>query len=141
MPTFTPPPPNPSTTTTAAATSASTPTDVSLSFESIKQFAEAFCSRFEQSQKLTQDLLNDLNLQVTGNRGKRVVNDYSSETPNASALIVQTNVPQYGMPPNYFAGKSPPPDKVRPTMAEQVRLVQPTGQTGALVAESVRPVA
>ena len=62
MPTFTPPPPNPSTTTTAAATSASTPTDVSLSFESIKQFAEAFCSRFEQSQKLTQDLLIDLNL-------------------------------------------------------------------------------
>jgi len=49
MPTFTPPPPNPSTTPTAAATSASTPSDVSFSFESIKQFAEAFCSRFEQS--------------------------------------------------------------------------------------------
>jgi len=49
MPTFTPPPPNPSTMTTAAATSASTLTDVSLSFESIKQFAEDFCSRFEQS--------------------------------------------------------------------------------------------
>ena len=63
MPTFTQPPPNPSTMTTAAATSASTPTDVSLSFESIKQFVEAFCSRFEQSQKLTHDLLIDLNLQ------------------------------------------------------------------------------
>ena len=49
MPTFTPPPPNPSTTAIAAATSASTPSDVSFSFESIKQIVEAFCSRFEQS--------------------------------------------------------------------------------------------
>ena len=64
MPTFMPPPPpNPSTTATATAPSASTTSDVSFSFESIKQFAEAFCSRFEQSQKLTQDLLIDLNLQ------------------------------------------------------------------------------
>ena len=49
MPTFTPPPPNPSTTAIAAATSASTPSDLSFSFESIKQIVEAFCSRFEQS--------------------------------------------------------------------------------------------
>ena len=67
MPTFTPPPPNPSTMATAAASSASAASNVSFSFESINQFAEAFCSIFEQSQKLTQDLLIDLNMQ---NRGK-----------------------------------------------------------------------
>ena len=42
MPTFTLPPPNPSTTATAAASSASTPSEVSFTFESIKQFADAF---------------------------------------------------------------------------------------------------
>ena len=78
---------------------------------------EAFCSRFEQSQKLKQDLLMDLNLQ---NRGKRVVNDYSNQTPNASPLAMQTENIQYGMPLNYFAGQSPPPGTVRPTLAEPV---------------------
>ena len=47
MPTFTPPLPNPSTTATAAASSASTPSEVSFTFDSIKQFADAFFSRFE----------------------------------------------------------------------------------------------
>ena len=81
---------------------------------------EAFCSRFEQSQKLKQDLLMDLNLQ---NRGKRVTSDYSNQTPNASPSVAQTNVPQYGMPPNYFAGQSPAPGTVRPTVAKPVRPV------------------
>ena len=150
MPTFTPPPlnpsamaiaaapspplPNSSTTAIATAPSATTTSDVSFSFESIKQFAEAFCSRFEQSQKLTQDLLIDLNLQ---NMGKRVANDYSNQTPNASLLAAPTENYQYGMPPNYFVGQTPPPGTVRPSMAEPVRLVQPTGQTGASVAGSV----
>ena len=53
MPTFASPPPNPSTTATAAASSASTPSDVSFTFDSIKQFAEGFLGSFEQSQKLT----------------------------------------------------------------------------------------
>ena len=44
MPTFTPPPPNLSTTATAAASSASTPSEISFTFDSIKQFAEAFLS-------------------------------------------------------------------------------------------------
>ena len=83
MPTFAPPPPNPSTTAIAAASSASTPSDVSFTFDSIKQFAEGFLGRFEQSQKLTQDLLIDLNLQ---NRGKKPINDYSNFTPNPSFL-------------------------------------------------------
>ena len=44
MPTFTPQPPNPSTTATTAASSASTPSEVSFTFDSIKQFADAFLS-------------------------------------------------------------------------------------------------
>ena len=47
MPTFAPPPPNPSTTATTAASSVSTPSDVSFSFDSIKQFTESFLFRFE----------------------------------------------------------------------------------------------
>ena len=137
MPMFTPPPPNPSTTATTAASSASTTSDVSFSFDSIKQFAEAFLGRFEQSQKLTQDLLIDLNLQ---NRGKRVANDYSNQTPNASLLAAPTENYQYGMPPNYFVGQTPPSDIVWPSRAKPVRSVQPTGQIGASVAGSVRPV-
>ena len=43
MPTFTLLP-NPSTTATAAASSASTPSEVSFTFDSIKQFADAFLS-------------------------------------------------------------------------------------------------
>ena len=44
MPTFTPPPPNPSTmaTATVAASSVFTPSDASFTFDSIKQFADAF---------------------------------------------------------------------------------------------------
>jgi len=47
MPTFVPPPPNPSTMATAAASSASTPSDVSFTFDSTKQFVEGFLGRFE----------------------------------------------------------------------------------------------
>ena len=75
MPTFTPPLPNPSTTATATASSASTPSKVSLTFDSIKQFVDAFLSRFEQSQKFTQDMLIDLSMQ---NKGKKTINDYST---------------------------------------------------------------
>ena len=53
IPTFAPPPPNPSTTATTTASSASTPSEVSFTFDSLKQFADAFLSRFEQSQKFT----------------------------------------------------------------------------------------
>ena len=70
MPTFTPPPPNLSTTATAAASFAPTPSKVSFTFDSIKQFANAFLSRFEQSQKFTQDMLIDLTMQ---NKRKKAV--------------------------------------------------------------------
>jgi len=120
MPTFAPPPPNPSTTATAAASSASTPSDVSFTFDSIKQFAEGFLGRFKQSQKLIQDLLMDLSLQ---NKGKKPINDYSNFTPNPSLSAAPSENYQYGMPPNYFAGQTPLPGSVRSSRAEPVRPV------------------
>ena len=101
MPTFALLPPNPSTTDTVVASSASTPREVSFTFDSIKQFADAFLSRFEQSQKLTQDILLDLSMQ---NKGKKPVNEYSNFTPNPSLSAAPSENYQYGMPPNYFAG-------------------------------------
>ena len=108
MPTFAPPPPNPSTmaTATVAASSVFTPSDVSFTFDSIKQFAEGFLGRFEQSQKLTQDLLMDLSLQ---NKGNKTINDYSNFTPNSNFLAAPSENYQYGMPPNFFVGQTPPP--------------------------------
>ena len=120
MPTFAPPPPNPSTTATAAASSASTPSDVSFTLDSIKQFAEGFLGRSEQSQKLTQDLLMDLSLQ---SKGKKPVNDYFNFTLNHSLLAAPSENYQYGMPPNFFAGQTPLPGTVRPSRAEPVRPV------------------
>jgi hypothetical protein len=101
MPTFAPPPPNPSTTSTASASSVSTPSDASFTYDSIMQFADGFLGRFEQSQKLTQDLLLDLSLQ---NKGKKIINDYSNFTPNPSLSAAPMENYQYGMPPNFFAG-------------------------------------
>ena len=72
MPTFMPP--NPSDTS-----------NVSFTSDSIKQFVDAFCSRFEELQKLTQDLLIDMNLQLNSNNEKKVAYDYPIETPNASS--------------------------------------------------------
>ena len=129
MPTFAPPP-NPSTTATTGSSSASTPSDVSFTFDSIKQFAEGFLGRYEQSQKLTQDLLLDLSLQ---NKGKKSVNHYSNFPPNPSLSAAPLENYQYGMPPNFFAGQTPPPGSIRPSRGEPVRSVAPTGQTDAMV--------
>ena len=137
MPTFAPPPPNPSTTATTAASSVSTPSDVSFTFDSIKQFAERLLGRFEQSQKLTQDLLLDLSLQ---NKGKKPVNDYSNFLPNPSLSAAPTENYQYDMPPNFFAGQTHPPGLVQPSRAELVGSVAPIGQTGAPTGGPVRPV-
>ena len=86
---------------TAATSSASAPSEVSFTFDSIKQFADAFLSRFEQSQKLTQDILLDLSVQ---NKGKKPVNEYSNFSLNSSLSAAPSENYQYGMPPNYFAG-------------------------------------
>ena len=96
------------------------PSEVSFTFDSIKQFADAFLSRFEQSQKFTQDMLIDLTMQ---NKGKKIVNDYFNFFPNPSLSTAPSENYQYGMPPNYFAGQTPPPGSVRPSRAEPVRLV------------------
>ena len=136
MPTFTPPPPNLSTTATAAASSASTPSEVSFTFNSIKQFADAFLSRFEQSQNFTQDKLIDLTMR---NKGKKPVNEYSNFTPNPSLSATPSDY-QYGMPPNYFVGQMPSPGTVWPSRAKPIRSVQQTGSTGASAAGPVRPV-
>ena len=136
MPTFAPTPPNPSTTATTAASSASIPSEISFTFDSIKQFVDAFLSRFEQSQKFTQDMLIDLSMQ---NKRKKIVNDYSTFSPNPSLLAAPSDY-QYGMPPSYFAGQTPPLGTVWPSRAEPVRSVAPTGQTGVPTGGPVRPV-
>ena len=129
MPTFTPPPPNPSTMAKAAASSASTPSEVSFTFDSIKQFADAFLSRFEQSPKVTQDMLIDLTMQ---NRGKKTVNDYSTFSSIPSFSAAPSKNYRYGMPPNYFAGQTPPPGSVQPSRADRSDRCSGgrTGQTG-----------
>ena len=104
MPTFAPPLLNPSTTATSSASFVSTPSDASFTYDSIMQFADVFLDRFEQSQKLTQDLLLDLSLQ---NKGKKIINDYSNFTPNPSLSAAPMENYQYGMPPNFFAGQTP----------------------------------
>ena len=124
IPTFTPPPPNPSTMATAAVPSACTPSEVSFTFDSIKQFADAFLSRFEQSQKFTQDILIDLSMQ---NKGNKTINDYSNFPPNPSLSAAPSENYQYGMPQNFFAGQTPPLGSVQPSRAEPVRSVAPTG--------------
>ena len=74
------------------------------------------------------------------NKGKKTVNDYSTFPPNPSLSAAPTENYQYGMPPNYFVGQTPPPGSVGPSRAEPVRSVTPTGQTGAPAGGPVRPV-
>ena len=75
------------------------------------------------------------------NKGKKTINDYSSFTPNPSLSAAPTENYQYGMPPNYVAGQTPPTGTIRSSRAKPVRSVQPTGQIGASAAGPVRPVA
>ena len=82
-------------------------------------------------------MLTDLTMQ---NKGKKYVNEYSNFTPNPSLSAAPSENYQYGMPPNYFAGLTPPPSTVRPSRAKLVRSVAPTGQTGAPAGGPVRPV-
>ena len=117
MPSFTQP--NPSTTTT----STSGPSNVSIANYSLRQFVDAFCSRFEELHKLTRALLIDMSMRLGDDKGKKLARDYYKGTPNASSSVAQIENPQYGMLLNYFAGQSPPPGSVRPTTAELVRLV------------------
>ena len=74
------------------------------------------------------------------NKGKKPINDYSNFTKNPSFSATPTENYQYGMPSNFFVGQTPPPGVVRPSRAEPVRPVTPTGQTGASAGGPVRPV-
>ena len=136
MPTFTPPP-NPSTMATAAASSASTPSEVSFTFDSIKQFADAFLSRFEQSQKLTQDILMDLSMQ---NKGKKIVNDYSNFPPNPrphyQRIISMVCRAQFGRPGPNRSDRSSRPVRPVPRRADRsnrpIRPVRPVPSCSVL---------
>ena len=74
-------------------------------------------------------------------KGKSVDTTYSTKdlTPSSAAPASTVNM-GFGMPPNYFAGQSPPPGTVRPSAAEPVRPVASTGQTAASAAGAVRLV-
>ena len=73
--------------------------------------------------------------------GEVLDHSYSIETlnPSSSAASAFISQPLNSMPPNYFAGQSPPPRSVLPNMAEPVRPVLPTGQTGVTVANPATP--
>ena len=74
-------------------------------------------------------------------KSKSMDTTYSTKdlTPSSAAPASTVNV-EFGMPPNYFAGQTPPPGTVRPTTAEPVRPVASTGQTAASADGAVRPV-
>ena len=74
-------------------------------------------------------------------KGKSIDTSYSTKdiAQNSIAPAFNDNV-QYGMPPNYFAGQSPPPGTVQLTSVEPVRPVASTGQTAASAAGAVSPV-
>ena len=110
--------------------------------ELVKQLVYTIGDRIADSNKCTNDLLRNLVDQVRGlGEGEVVDHSYSIETlnpslPTASAFISQ---PLNSMPPNYFTGQSPPPRSALPNMAEPVRPVLPTGQTGVTVANPATP--
>ena len=48
---------------------------VSYSNDSIIQFVDALCSRFEESQKLTRELLIDMSMRLGDNKGKNLAHE------------------------------------------------------------------
>ena len=95
--------------------------------------------KIEDSHLSTQTTLLDLTECMDRmEKGKYVNIAYSTKdlTPNSAAPASTTNV-EFGMPPNYFAGQTPPPGTVRPHRAELARPVASTDQTGAMVLASV----
>ena len=131
----------PSTTPPASytTTSASPTLDVSPPKDPLVQFLREFGDKIEKSQMVTQNLI--FNISKKMEKGKSVDTSYSTKdlAPNSAAPASIFDV-EYGMPPNYFAGQSPPLGGVRPTRAEPVRPVASIGQTAASAASAVRPV-
>jgi hypothetical protein len=98
--------------------------------------------KINNAQLSTQNTLIDLFERMDRmEKGKTVNTAYSTKdlTPSSAAPTSTVNV-KFGMPPNYFAGQTPPPGTVRPTTAEPARPVASTGQTAASAAGAVRPV-
>ena len=114
--------------------------DVSTSSpDLIEQIVSALGKRFDEKQKHTRDLAISINnrLQVLS-KGKNVDHSYSTGTfyPSSSATPNSASQYLYGMPPNYFVGQPPLPRLALLRMAEPIRPVQLTGQTGVMVASS-----
>ena len=85
--------------------------------------------KINDAQLSTQNTLIDISERMDRlEKGKTVNTTYSTKdlTPSSAAPTSTVNV-EFGMPPNYFAGQSPPPGNVRPTTAETVRPVASTG--------------
>ena len=81
--------------------------------------------------KPTNDLLSNLKGQIDIlKKGKSVDGNCSFQT------VESVQQPLYGMPMNYFAGQTPPPQASQPSTAGPVRQVQQTGQTGSSVVTS-----
>jgi len=111
----------------STATSTSKTSNVSIDpINFINHFVDALGKRFDESQKSTRDLAIRINNQLQAlSKGKNVDYSYSTSTLNPSSAATPTSISWslYSMPPNYFAGQSPPPRSALPIMAEPVRLV------------------
>src|SRR6185503_20134357 len=82
--------------------------------------------------------MNDLKDQLDiMKKGKYVDDNCAFQTVSSSATLASVPEPLYGMPTNYFVGQTSPLQLVQPNMAGPVRLVQQTGQTGAMVVNPV----
>ena len=90
-----------------------------------------------------------MSMRLGDDKGKKIARDYFTGTPNVSSSVEQTENPQYGMPPNYFVGQSPPlahqfgprrpnrPDRSsRPVRSCPGGWIGQTSQTGAKVVGS-----
>ena len=105
----------------------------------INQSLDALVKRIDKS---TRDFAIRVNNQLQdSSKGRGVDHSYSTEilNPSSSAASASISQPFYSMPPNYFAGQSPPPRSALPNMAEPVGSVLPTGQTGVTVASPTTP--
>ena len=124
-------PPNPSTSMTG---------NVSIDpADFINRFLDALGKIIDKSTRNFAIRIN--NQSQASSKGKGVDHSYSTETlnPSSSVAFAFISQPLNSMPPNYFAGQSPPPRSALPNMAEPVRPVLPTGQTGVTVASLATP--
>ena len=130
-------------TLSSTTSSTSTTSNVSPTLPDILgQFVDALGKHLDESQQLVHNLLLRIDERLqTLDKGKRAVDHtYSSQTLNANSSTASTSAPLYGMPLNYFAVLTPPPNTIRPSTAEPVRLAAPAGQTGVGAVGVVGPV-